>query len=207
MRRLLACCGLLLVFSSALGRGDGGLVIFQSTDGEKTATLFASPVPLRAGSVDLSVLLTDSSGRPLLDRAVRLGLVPPAEPGEAAISPCCRISNAVPSGTREMRLGVGGNRLLYELRTPLPNAGEWEVQLEWDDGSGAQGAVSGVMTVAPPAPTLAAVWPWLLWPVAGGLFLALQAAARRDGAHRTGHQADGAKPCRTKHRTNSRTPR
>jgi len=180
--KLLHLTLLLLLALSDWAHADGGVVLLRASDGEITATLFASPSPLRAGPADFSVLLTDAEDQPLLDREVAVRLREPAEPGESLVPACCRIE-APPSDQRlTAQLGVGGNGLLYEARTRLPKSGEWSLEIRWTDGGdGPGGQVAGVFEVGGPSPPLAAYWPWFLLPVGGAGFLALNAAAR---AHR-----------------------
>ncbi len=153
---------------------DGGLVVLRGTAEEgTTAALFVSPVPLRAGSADLSVLLTGPDGAPRLDRAVILRLIEPEGSADSVAPACCRMGAPPPVQEVAALIGAGGNRWLYEARVRLPKPGRWQVGIEWENG-----AVAGTIEVQPPAPPLAAHWPWFLIPVGGALFLGLNAAAR-----------------------------
>ena len=64
---------------------DGGAVQFRQETGPFLVTLFAAPAPLRAGPVDLSVMVQDrTSLEPVLDADVSLRLSAEGGPGSSA---------------------------------------------------------------------------------------------------------------------------
>jgi len=169
---------LLLLAGTAQLRADGGMVILRGSDEAGEAVLFVAPNPLRAGPADFSVLLTDPEGEPRLAERVSIQLHEPKEAGETVTPACCRIEAPPPVQDLAGALGVGGNRLLYEARTRLPKSGTWQVTVNWQNAEGKASSMSGTFEVGPPPRVLAAYWPWFLIPLAGALFLSLNAAAR-----------------------------
>ena len=112
-RALMILATLLLPLSA---RADGGLARLVVESGELRLTVFSSPTPLRAGPVDLSVMVQDRETlEPMLDRRVELRLVPSA-------------------GGRSLEVaairGHSTNRLLYSALVDLPDPGRWRVEVE-----------------------------------------------------------------------------
>src|SRR5713101_6026205 len=107
------CPGLLLAallaFSSR-AQADGGFVELHQEVGPFVVTVFSAPGPLRAGPVDISVLVQDRSNRPVLDGEVFVRLS--RESGMTLVE----------RATREM----AQNKLLYSAVMNLPEAGQWE---------------------------------------------------------------------------------
>ena len=69
-RRGLLLVAALLAFSSR-AQADGGFVELHQEVGPFVVTVFSAPGPLRAGPVDISVLVQDrASGQPVLDGEV-----------------------------------------------------------------------------------------------------------------------------------------
>jgi FixH len=163
---MVALAALLLALAPATAVADGGRVVASGAAGPFTVTLFASPAPVRAGDADLSVLVQDAEGRPLLDADVDLLL---RRPGDAA-------ARRVPATGR-----AATNRLLYAAPVPLPDPGTWRVEVAVRRGTGT-GTLAAALDVGPRRSPLAAHWPWLvLPPVAIALFALGERLARRRG--------------------------
>jgi hypothetical protein len=163
----LALLGLLLVASSP-ARGDGGELRCSRRAGPFLVSVFSAPVPMRAGPVDVSVLVQDAETRqPILDAEVGVAFVPSGR--GAAVE--ARAAHA-----------AARNRLLYGALVDLPATGAWTLVATLErKGRSARLACS--VDAAPPVPAPLAHWPALaLPPLAIGLFALrerLRARARR----------------------------
>lgn len=146
MRRLLA---LLAALAAAPAWADGGSVRIQADAGALRITAFSAPEPLRVGEADLSVLVQQrENGEPVLGAEVTLRLEGP--------------TTASPIVVRATR-AAATNRLLHAARVELPEAGTWRLQVEVRQQHGVV-EVDGALPVAPPAPRLASLWPYLALP-------------------------------------------
>src|SRR6266478_1753293 len=107
-RRGLFLVAALLAFSS-WAQADGGFVELHQEVGPFVVTVFSAPGPLRAGPVDITVLVQDrASGQPLLDGEVLVRL---------------KKEGATTLVERAMR-EVAQNKLLYSALINLPEAGQ-----------------------------------------------------------------------------------
>lgn len=164
--------GLLLGLLTATGaaHGDGGTVRIQHETGDLRITVFSAPEPLRVGMADLSVLVQRRAGdRAVLDAEVEIVLSgpPPAAPIEVR-------------ATRENAT----NELLYAAAVELPAAGPWRLRVTVEHERETV-EVSGELEVAPPAPPLVALWPYLVLPPAVvALFALREWLTHRRGVHR-----------------------
>jgi len=158
---------------------DGGLVIARAAANGESIVIFASPVPLRAGPVDFSVLITDEKGAARTEGMVRLEIEAPAEAGEELLPPCCRIEPPASFQSLAMLPGAGGNQLLYESRARLPGSGEWNARLIRTTSDGKTVETRFQFAVNPPAHGLATAWPVVFLPVAALAFLVLHHQAVR----------------------------
>jgi hypothetical protein len=141
------CCRGLLLMAALLGfvwraQADGGSVALQQEVGPFVVTVFTAPGPLRAGPVDISVLVQDrASGQPVLDGEVFVRLK-----REGAIT-------LVERATRE----VAQNKLLYSALINLPEAGKWELEVTIKEGKEAV-SILGQVSAAAPRPFLLSYW-------------------------------------------------
>jgi hypothetical protein len=134
---------------------DGGIVQFQKQAGPFFVTVFSAPVPLRAGSADLSVMVQNANDRSeVLDCDVTLAL---SRPGDRDIQAHATRAQAT-------------NKLLYVAPIVFPSAGSWHLTVEIKR-SGDTVRVNGELTILPELPPLIAHWPYFaLVPVAVTLF-------------------------------------
>ncbi len=129
---------------------DGGEVRCSEIIGNDRISVFTSPVPFRAGPVDVSVLVQDARTGELrteADVSIRL---------TAADSPTgvlqCR-------ATRE----AATNKLLRSANFELPSAGRWGVNVVVQDECGS--AQTNFEVVAgEPLPAWDAIWLWIGYP-------------------------------------------
>lgn len=144
----------------ARARADGGTVQLVQRHGDYQISVFTAPNPLRAGPVDISVLVQDGAGQPVPEVQITVA-VAPADGQDAPVYAVATTEAAT-------------NKLLRSALIELPHPGAWNVQVTTTMPRGA--AESRFMIVAgPPLPPWLSVWPWFTWPaVAVALF----------GAHR-----------------------
>lgn len=111
MRRLAVALGAAALLADAPAWADGGLVRLSQVAGPYTITVSSAPTPLRAGPIDLSVLVQRrDGGAPVLDAAVAVAL----RSGDAHIEQTATHAAAT-------------NKLLYAAPLLLPAAGRWAV--------------------------------------------------------------------------------
>jgi hypothetical protein len=156
----IALCAVALFATSLFA--DGGAVLSRQESGPFVITVFAMPVPLRAGPIDLTVLVqTRDSLEPILDANVSIRLAGDSQLGAAA--------------TRSQ----AQNKLLYAAALQLPQPGEWKYTVAVRTASG-QAAISGAFQAGPPAPPLASYWFYVAIPlVAIAIFVLHQWLSRR----------------------------
>ena len=166
-RRGLFLVAALLAFSSR-AQADGGLVALHQEAGPFVVTVFTAPGPLRAGPVDISVLVQDrASGQPVLDGEVFVRLKSPG--GKTLIA----------RATRE----AAQNKLLYSALMNLPEAGQWELEVTIKQGKEIASIV-GQVSAATPTPFLLSYWRSLLLPPIVIAVFALNQWLKRRSAHR-----------------------
>jgi len=155
-RRSLWLVPALLALNSR-AHGDGGLVELHQVAGPFIVTVFTAPGPLRAGPVDISVLVQDrANGQPVLDGEVFVRLQ--REGGMTLIE----------RATRE----VAQNKLLYSALMTLPEAGRWGLEVTIKQEKEAA-SVLGQMSAGPSRPFLLSYWRSLWLPPVGVALFAL----------------------------------
>jgi len=160
--------GLLLMFALLTlctpAHADGGLVVLHQETGPFIVTVFTAPNPLRAGPVDISVLVQNpANDQPVLDGDVLVRLR--SEGGMTLKA----------QATREM----AQNKLLYSALMTLPEAGRWEMAVTIKQGDQAA-SILGQVSAAAPRPFLLSYWRSLsLPPIFVGLFVLNQWLKRR----------------------------
>jgi hypothetical protein len=166
--RLLLLSSFLLPPSSLL-RADGGTVRLSERQGGYRVTVFTAPTPLRAGPVDVSVLVQDARTGQLVPQArVTVRAAPRGRSSEAILS----------DATTE----AASNKLFRAALFDLPEPGWWDVEVVID---GARGPARARFEVeaAEAAPRWLALWPWLGWPAVAILLFGIhQVLVRRRGA-------------------------
>ena len=166
------CRGLFLVAAllafSSRAQADGGFVELHQEVGPFVVTVFTAPGPLRAGPVDISVLVQDrASGQPVLDGEVFVRL---KSPGAITL---------VERATRE----VAQNKLLYSALINLPEAGQWELEVTIKQGK-ETASILGQVSAAAPRPFLLSYWRSLSLPPIVIAAFALNQWLKRRSAHR-----------------------
>ncbi|MDP7029856.1 MAG: hypothetical protein QF733_06520 [Phycisphaerales bacterium] len=152
-----------ILITAASACGDSGLVRLSQPAPPWRVTVMTDPTPLRAGPIDVSVLLQEQEhGATVLDAEVTLEL---AGPDGLLIT------------TRASR-DQADNRLLYAAKFTLPASGAWDVTTSIARGQ-IHSEVDWAFTAMDPAPPFASAWPWLLpAPLGIGLFACNRALRR-----------------------------
>jgi hypothetical protein len=153
-RRCLACrvlpLGVMMLFPG-LGRTDGGTVRLSEQKGNYRITVFTSPSPLRAGPVDISVLMQDAATGELASGVqLTIGVVRQSSGGTAI--------------HRRATTEAATNKLYYAANIDLPEPGQYSVNLSIE---GTLGKVQTGFDVeaAEALPTWLTMLPWIGWPV------------------------------------------
>ncbi|MDG2308421.1 MAG: hypothetical protein P8R42_27905 [Candidatus Binatia bacterium] len=147
------------LLTAPYAHADGGAVVARGEQGGLLVTVFASPVPLRAGPVDVSVLVQEPDEESaVLDADVVISLYG----GGKAIS----------EATADHTLAT--NQLLYAARIEVPAPGPWGLRVVVERGED-RSAVDATLSAAPALAPAARFWPWLLMPIlVVGVFLLQQ---------------------------------
>jgi hypothetical protein len=166
----LAVRGLILVWLSfgpcAWANGDGGAVRLSAQQGHYRITVFSAPSPLRAGPVDISVLVQDAAtGESLGDGLVTVRMTKIGQP--ALEYPATR--------------QAATNKLLHAAQFEIPMPGQWQLEVRVEGSQGA--AVVGCeLEAAEAVPRWLEMWPWICWPA---LVIALFGFGKRKAAQNT----------------------
>jgi hypothetical protein len=123
-------------------QADGGTVQFSKSSGPFAITVFTTPSPLRAGPVDISLMIQGTDNQePLLDCIAEIQL---RKEGESSIS-------------SEATHGAAQNKLFYAAQVKIPVAGVWEVEAVIRRGDDSA-KVSGPISLAASNPVLLGYW-------------------------------------------------
>jgi hypothetical protein len=133
----------------APAHGDGGTVRISEKQGGYRVTVFTAPTPLRAGPMDVSVLVQDDlTGDATRETEVNLRLTKAGQPALAML--------ATPEAAT--------NKLFHAAQFELPEAGRWELQVQVKGGKGLA-LFHGEFEAAQPVPRWFELVPWVSWPV------------------------------------------
>jgi hypothetical protein len=128
---------------------DGGLLRLSAKSGSYQISVFTLPTPLRAGAVDISMLVQDAStGNPLTDVQVTVRLTQSGKP-----------TLAYPATS-----ATATNKLFHSAQFTLPEPGRWTLEVRVQ-GSRGPAVVRSELEAAEPLPKWHALWPWIGWPV------------------------------------------
>jgi len=143
---------------------DGGAAQFTKSAGPFVITVFTSPSPLRAGPVDISLMIQNRDNQQaVLDSVAHVEL---RKDGAMSISA---------EATHE----AAQNKLLYAAQMKIPESGVWELEAAIKHGDESAN-VTGVISVAPSNPVVLVYWRSLaLPPVFISLFALNQWLKRR----------------------------
>ena len=159
--------GISLLALPMIAHGDGGRVQLQQKADSLLITVFAAPAPLRAGPVDISVLIQNcENDQPVLNAQVQIIL---------------RSENGMTARAEATR-AEAKNKLLYATLVNLRESGRWQIEVAVKQEA-KETRVAGTLVVAPALPFLLGYWRWLaLPPFAIALFVLNQRLKSRMSA-------------------------
>jgi hypothetical protein len=139
----------LIPHPSSLARADGGAVRLREKAGGYQITVFTSPTPLRAGPVDVSVLVQD---------AAKEEYVPDAR---VTVRLTARGTGRVLEFLATTEAAT--NKLLRAAEFQLPEPGWWDVAVAVEGPHGPALVRFEIQADEPP-PRWQELWPWFCWP-------------------------------------------
>jgi hypothetical protein len=172
----------MMLLLARMSWADGGTIQFQGDAGSFHVTVFTLPPILRAGSIDVTVLVQDRSKlNPLLDARVTLDLT--AQSGSSAKKvawspPACALTISPSLTGIPANLNHGENRLLYGALVQVPYGGIWKLKINIQRDSEAESILT-LLKVNPPLPPPLAYWQLFMLPPLGVLSFILHRTARR----------------------------
>jgi hypothetical protein len=145
---------MLALLANLIGHGnacaDGGALQLYERAGPYRVALFVSPSPLRAGPIDLGILVQDpTTGSPSPQTTVRFRLRRLAE-REWSMPYFADSTTAT-------------NKMLQAAHIELPESGAWELQIDVEGPPG-QAQIHHTLEVADPLPRWRELWLWFTWP-------------------------------------------
>jgi hypothetical protein len=140
-----------ILHPSSFLRADGGAVRLSEEQGNYRITVFTSPTPLRAGPVDVSVLVQAAATGELVPE-VRVTI-------QARQRGSTGVAVQLPA-TKE----AATNKLYYAATLDLPEPGWYLLEVSIDGMLG-KARVRCEVEAAEPLPRWRAVWPWVGWPL------------------------------------------
>jgi hypothetical protein len=154
--------GLCFLLFPSLARADGGTIRLSERIGAYHITVFTAPTPLRAGPVDISVLVQDAAtDKPLPEARVTIQLTAVALSGQPTLS------QGKDGGAGLIRcpatIEAATNKLFHSAKFELPAAGSWHVEVELEAGQGLERSSFTVEAVEQ-LPRWVEMWPWIAWP-------------------------------------------
>ena len=153
-------------YATSVARADGGAVRFSERRGDHLVSVFTSPTPLRAGPVDVSVLLQDSdSGKPVLGTPIVVHARPIRDASQEISAPA----------TSE----AATNKLLNAAQLEFAQPGSWRVSVDVQCLNAAP-PIDFNVEVAEPLPSWLHLGVWIAWPLVPiGLFACHQWLGQR----------------------------
>jgi hypothetical protein len=150
-------------------RGDGGIVRFSGRCGGRLVTVFTNPTPLRAGTVDVSILVQDvDSGKVTTDIPIVV---------------CARLSD---HRHNEIRIAAttdaAANKLMQAAPFELLQPGKWHLEVFVQDLD-REGPIAFDVEVGDAQPEWLSMGLWIGWPLlVVGLFGVHQVLVQRRAA-------------------------
>jgi hypothetical protein len=157
VRLLLSICA---SFSLPLpAMADGGAVRLFERVGNYQIAVFTAPTPLRAGPVDISVLVQNAGNHESISGAQVTIKATQQDKPDVTVSHLATTDAAT-------------NKLFQAAILDLSAAGRWELEVSVDGPLGTAQAHT-VVEVAEPLPPYLALWPWVSWPIVPILLFAI----------------------------------
>jgi hypothetical protein len=141
----------LILHPSSFLRADGGTIRLSERQGNYRITVFSAPTLVRAGPVDISVLVQDAAtGQPVSGVQVAIQAARRGSPGLAV--------------QHHATTEAATNKLLYAAAFDLPEPGWYALEVSVDGVLG-QAQVRFDLEAAEPLPPWLAMAPWVGWPI------------------------------------------
>jgi hypothetical protein len=132
---------------------DMGRLFLVERHGDHRISVFISPDPLRAGPIDISVLLQDAeTGQPVDDAHVTVQVTSSDGSG--------RIIQAVATHA------AATNKLLRAALIELPSPGSWDVEIAYIAGRNPARQLRFTIEAGQQMARWLTMWPWFGWPAA-----------------------------------------
>jgi hypothetical protein len=150
---------LLLVVFQIPSFADGGALLMRQESGTVIISVFADPLPIRVGALDVSALVQDRATRaPLSDVAVRITMSrsDPANDSEAWQVVCNSLNGLGTDAVASQSHST--NKLLFSAWMGVPSPGAWELAVSVRRDGHTDAVTRRVDVLPPPAP-LQAWWP------------------------------------------------
>jgi hypothetical protein len=155
----------LILHPASLAFADGGAVRLRERAGGYQVTVFTAPTPLRAGPVDVSVLVLDAATGEYVPGA------------RVTVRLTARRTGAVLQ--YPATAAAATNKLFYAAVFELPEPGWWDIHVDIEGPQGLAYVQFGVEADSPP-PRWLELWPWYAWPaLAVALFSLHKVLVRR----------------------------
>jgi hypothetical protein len=139
-----------LVLLPSLAAADGGTVRLSEQKGSYRVTVFTAPALVRAGPVDVSVLVQDGSkGEPVSDVAVTI---------EAT-----RLGSPAVTSRQQATIAAATNKLYRAATFDLPEPGRYSLEVSVTGALG-EARVHCELEATDRLPLGLALWPWIGWP-------------------------------------------
>jgi len=138
---------------------DGGAVLTREESGNMAITVFADPLPIRVGAVDIGVLVQDLATRePLSEVGVRVSIARSDPSVDTSVWPvvCNSLNGLGTDGVASQANST--NKLLFSAMLGVPSAGDWDlvVAVRRD---GVTELVKRPLRIQPAPAPLSAWWP------------------------------------------------
>lgn len=128
---------------------DGGTVLLRNQVGSLRITVFGTPVPLRAGKNDISVMVQKSADQSsILNAKVSVHFANSSPDKVVAVSAPATHDKAT-------------NKMLYAADVNVPSPGDWQLAVHVE-ANGETADVAGKVDVLPAKPPLIAYWPYFV---------------------------------------------
>jgi hypothetical protein len=176
---------LALDIATQAARADGGAVRYSEQHGNVLVTVFTAPTPLRAGPVDISVLIQDAESKlPLTNIPISIRAELIGDQGGPTRSLSARATSEAAT-----------NKLMRAADLDLSPAGRWRIEIE-PQGVGHDPPIQFDVDVAEGFPPWAQTSLWVGWPLLaiGGFALHQWRIQRRRESAATGPPAARALP-------------
>ena len=157
----------MLLFICRHLHADGGVLIAKSKHETLSAMLFATPVPARVGTLDLSVLLQNNQSKAVeLDCRVELEMLPP---GETMGQKNHEHHHHHHTGAKAIKVEAthndATNKMLYHKLVRIKKPGKWHLMVHATCPQHASTLhIHTNISIGPKLHVVSMYWPYFTWP-------------------------------------------